>query len=893
MSLVFQVFHAVPEMTSPGGQPVNAVFGFTRDMFAILEQKRPDYLFCGFDLSGPTFRHALYEPYKQNRAEMPADLSPQIDTIRRVLAAMEIPILEMPGYEADDVLATLARYVEHHGGECVLVTADKDYRQLITDRVRLYNMRKNQFFDAAALAADWGIRPDQVVDFQTLVGDPVDNIPGVPLIGPKLAQELLAKFDNLENVFAHVHDIPGEKRKQNLIAAREQTIIARKLVKLETHVPVEIPWDAGRCEGFSPQAARELFEELGFHSLTNKMRGEQLRKTPVKLTARYETIATLERLAWLVKELSQQARFSLDTETTHVNPRWAELVGLSFSWLPGEAYYLPVRAPLGEPQLPLADALAALKPVLEDPKIAKLGQNIKYDWIVLRNVGIDLGGVAFDTMVASYLLDAGERNHNLDELAARYLNHKTTTISELIGKGKSQKRMDEVPVELITHYAAEDADIPLRLQPLLQDRLVNAGLDKLNSTLEVPLIEVLVELEFNGIRVDPAQLRQLSGKFTDLLAILEQEIYAMAGHPFNIGSPKQLQEILFNEQKLPILKRNKTGPSTDVEVLEELALEHPLPAKIIEYRQFSKLKNTYVDALPELIHPVTQRVHSSFNQVVAATGRLSSNDPNLQNIPIRTKSGREIRAAFLPDPADWLLIAADYSQIELRVLAHYSNDATMCASFANDEDIHARVASQVFNVPLDGVTSAQRRAAKAVNFGIIYGQSPYGLARALDIDQKEAARFIDAYFAGYPGVEAFMLQVQAECAQQGYVSTILGRRRAITGVKPPNPKLLTLPPSSPQRQKSLPDRTAINTVIQGSAADLIKLAMLAIFRRLRAEGLRTRMLLQIHDELVFESPPEEVEPVSRLILDEMSGVMAMKVPLKVDLKTGKSWAECE
>ncbi|MDX1964382.1 MAG: DNA polymerase I [Pirellulales bacterium] len=893
MSLIFQVFHAVPEMTSPQGLPVNAVFGFTRDLFAILEQKRPDYLFCAYDLDGPTFRHELYAPYKQNRSDMPPDLIPQIAMIRRVLETLEIPILELAGYEADDLLATLARRVEAAGGECVLVTADKDYRQLITDRVRLYSMRKNQYFDAAMLLTEWGVAPGQVIDYQVLVGDAVDNIPGVPLIGPKIATELLQKYGTLENIFANAHALTGEKRKQNLLAARDQTVLARQLVRLETDVNIEIPWAAAACRGFCPQSAQELFAELGFHALTNKMRGEQLRQAPVKLEATYQTIDTPEKLAWLAAELGQVAQFSLDTETTHIHPRWAEIVGISCAWQQGEAYYIPIRAPERDQCLDLQLVLDVLRPILENPAIGKIGQNLKYDLIVLRSAGVETRGVVFDTMVASYLLDAGERNHNLDELASRYLNHKTTTIAELIGTGKAQKRMDEVPVEQITHYAAEDADIPLRLEPLLTAKLAQRQLTDLNQRVEVPLIDVLADLEYQGIRVDAAQLRDLSGKYEIVLERLEAEIHALAGRSFNIASPKQLQEVLFTEQKLPVLKRTKTGPSTDVEVLEELALQHPLPAKIIEYRQISKLKNTYIDALPELIHPATGRVHASFHQAVAATGRLSSSDPNLQNIPIRTESGREIRAAFLPGNPDWRLVAADYSQIELRVLAHYSGDETMCQAFQNDEDIHARVASQVFHVPLDQVTSAQRRVAKAVNFGIIYGQSPFGLAKALGIEQTAAAEFIDAYFRGYPGVAAFMEQVLADCARQGYVGTILGRRRAITGVKPPNPAHAALPPSASQRQKSLPERTAINTVIQGSAADLIKLAMLAIHRRLSSENWQTKMLLQIHDELVFEAPPTEIDAISELIEQEMTGVMQLKVPLKVDLKAGRTWAECE
>lgn len=897
MSLLFQVFHAIPAMTGPRGEPTNAVFGFTRDMFAILEQRKPDYLFCAFDPPGPTFRHTLYEAYKEHRSEMPADLVPQIVNVRRVLAALSIPLVEMPGFEADDVLATVARVCEEAGGECTIVTADKDCRQLISDRVRLFNMRKNTFFDRAALAEDWGIRPDQVVDFQTLVGDPVDNVPGVPLIGPKLARDLLQKFDTLEGIYQNLDQITG-KRKENLLAHREQTLLSRRLVRLDSFTPVEIPWEQGRAGRYDPAVALDLFQEFGFHSLSDKMRGLVVAR-PVAWNVQYETIATPERLAWLIQEMSSQPLLSVDTETTSVMPRWAEIVGYSFAWQPGQAYYVPVRAPAGELQLDPAETLAALRPVLENPAVRKTGQNLKYDAIVLRSAGVELRGLDFDSMVASYLLDAGERNHNLDELALRYLNYQTTTIDTLIGSGKSQKRMDEVAVDKITHYAAEDADVALRLRPVLEEKLAASGLSDLLATVEVPLIDVLVELEFNGVRVDLPRLAELSRRYGERLLTLEAEIYELAGRPFNIGSPKQLQDILFVEQKLPILKRTKTGASTDVDVLEELARRHPLPAKIIEYRQFAKLKNTYVDALPHLVYPGTGRVHASFNQVVAATGRLSSSDPNLQNIPIRTDAGREIRSAFLPGHDSWFLLAADYSQIELRVLAHFSQDEALTSAFARDEDIHAQVACQVFSVPLDQVTSAQRRVAKAVNFGVIYGQSPFGLAKTIDIPQDQAAQFIDSYFRGYPDVERFLIQILRDCRQQQMVRTILCRRRAVTGVRDPGPPStsgLSSTSSSADaysRQRNLAERTAINTVIQGSAADIIKLAMLRVHRRLLAEKFRSRMLLQIHDELVFESPPEEVESLGELVRQEMSAAIDLRVPLKVDLKVGRNWAECE
>ncbi len=883
-SLIHQVFHALPEMTSPRGEPVGAVFGFTRDLLYLLSEKKPDYLFCAFDLPGKTFRHEMYDQYKIQRKEMPEDLVPQIGSIRRVIRALGIPALGRESFEADDILATVARLTDELGGRCFLVTGDKDCRQLITDRVKLYNIRKDEVFDRTALREQWGIGPEQVVDFQALVGDSVDNVPGVPLIGPKFAWQLLEKYTTLDAVLDHAGEVAGAKRKENLVKYRQQAELSRELVRLDCRVPVEIDWNGGRVGPVDRAAAMELFHEFGFRNMGQKLDLLQAKPGPPPqpaVEAKYRLVDTPEALKTFLAELRQQKRISLDTETTNVWPRWAEIVGYSFAWKQDEAWYLPVRAPAGERCLDPKATLEALRPVLEDQAVEKVGQNLKYDMIVLRSAGVELAGVAFDTMVASYLLDAGRRNHNLDDLALRYLDHTTIKISQLIGTGKNQKRMDEVPVCQVADYAGEDALFPLRLRPILAESLAKANLGNLFTDLELPLVDVLVELEYNGIKVDIERLAELSRSYGQRIKALEQEIFDLAGRPLNIASPRQLQEVLFGELKLPVIKRTaKTGPSTDAEVLDELARLHPLPAKILEYRQYAKLKSTYVDALPKLVHPATGRVHASFNQVVAATGRLSSSDPNLQNIPVRTEAGREIRSAFVPGQRGWLLMAADYSQIELRVLAHFSGDERLCEAFAQDEDIHALVAGQVNGIPLEEVTPQMRREAKAVNFGVIYGQSPFGLAWALGIDKDQAGQFIDSYFERYPGIEEFLGRVLAECHERGYISTILGRRRAIQGVRP-----------GAGRQRNLAERTAVNTVIQGSAADLIKLAMIAIHRRLRRENLPARMLLQIHDELIFEVPPDQLDNLAQLVTDEMVGVWKLEVPLKVDIKAGPNWAD--
>jgi DNA polymerase-1 len=782
------------------------------------------------------------------------------------------------------------------------VSGDKYCRQLLTDNVAIYNIRKDEMYGAAELAADWGIAPAQVIDFQALVGDKVDNVPGVPLIGPKLAKELLDKYGALQNVLDHADEVPGAKRRQNLIDYREAALLSRKLVALDTRVPLAIDWQAARVGGFDQQRVAEMFRDFGFRALADRTAALMAtdidkieRPAPAAVPAweaDYQVVDSPEALAVLVSQLAEQRQISIDTETTDLSPRRAEIVGYAVAWRPGQAFYIPVRGPEADAVLDPIMVANALRPILEDPAIAKVGQNLKYDIIVLKSAGIELRGVAFDTMVADYLLDSGERTHNLDHLARKYLAHETIKITEVIGTGRDQIRMDQAPVAKVGQYAAEDAEVPLRLLPILEARLSEQGLVELNDTVETPLIPVLADLEHLGVCVDSQRLGELSVLYSGRLKELGEEIEELAGHPLNIDSPKQLAELLFSELKLPVIKRTKTGASTDAEVLEALAALHPLPAKIVEYRQYSKLLGTYIDALPELIHPETKRVHASLNQVVAATGRLSSSNPNLQNIPVRTREGREIRSAFKAGEPGWLLLAADYSQIELRILAHCSGDPTLREAFANDEDIHRLVASQVNDVPMDAVTSDMRRQAKAVNFGIIYGQSPFGLAKALDISKEAAAQFIETYFARYPGVLDFLTDTLVACRDQGYVATLLGRRRAVAGVRPVPPGLRE-PKTGALRQLNLPERTAVNAVVQGTAADLIKLAMIRIHRRLRQEGAPARMLLQIHDELLFETPPGAVPALSDLVREEMSSVMQLDVPLRVDVKAGPNWAECD
>lgn len=914
-AILYQVFHAMPPLTSPSGLPVGAIHGMLRDLLEIRERYRPDYLFFTFDLSEDTFRNEIYPDYKGHREEMPVDLRLQMPLARQALEALQVPILEIAGYEADDIIATIASQSEQRGWRCLIVSPDKDCRQLLTENVQILNLRKQEIFGISQLKETWGITPEQVVDFQAMVGDSVDNVPGIPLIGPKIAQQLLEQYGTLDAILAHPDAVQGPKRRENMVRYRDQALMSRQLVKLCRDVPISIPWNQVDQIQIDKTKIAELFQNWGIRSLADRFLHPKSRSlpsnseeasasapslepqssrieprlntTPFDLE-KYRLIQTEEALQQLCEELKAASLIALDSETTSTQARWAKPVGYSFAWGESQAAYIPVRAPLGEDCLSIETVHRYLKPILENPAIRKVGQNLKYDLIIFRGQGIDVQGIYFDTMVADYLLDPGQRNHSLDELAKRYFGHQTIPISDLIGSGKNQKCMDQVPLEQICRYAAEDAEVPWRLAEPLSERLQAINLYDLFIQLEMPLIEVLTEMEFNGISIDTDRLRGLSERFEVRLDKLFHEIQQMAPEPFNPDSPKQLAKVLFDFLKLPVIKKTKTGPSTDAEVLQELAPLHALPAKIIEYRQLAKLKSTYIDALPELVCPETGRVHTSFRQDVAATGRLSSSEPNLQNIPVRTDEGREIRSAFRPDPSDWTLLTADYSQIELRVLAHYCGDPALREAFEKNQDIHQRVAAEVYGVEPEAVTKSMRRSAKAINFGIVYGQSPFGLAKSLQISKEDAAAFIDAYFARYPGVQSFILDTLATCKKQGFVSTMLGRRRMLQGVR----DLRSLPPEK-RRSLTEPERMAVNTIIQGSAADLIKLAMVRIYRMLKQSDLKARMLLQIHDELVFEVHPEDLNRLRSTIIPLMTTCDQLSVPLQVDTKTGANWADCE
>ena len=886
-SLIFQVFHAIPEMTGPAGQPTHAVFGIFRDLLNLFKGRKPGYLAAAFDGDGPVFRSEIYPEYKANRSEMPPDLAPQIPVIRRVFDGFRVPVLIEEGMEADDVIATLTRRAEERGLDVFIVTTDKDARQLISDHVRILNLRTKKEMDAAALEKEWGIRPDQVVDFMALTGDTVDNVPGVPLIGQVNASALIKEFGTLDRLLDEVDRVKGPKKQQNLREHADTARRARTLVKLRDDLELALDWDALKAQIPDREALLAICTECGFHGFREELgalTGIAAKVEPgPPWVAEYRSVDTPELFATFLDELRRQPKICVDTETTSLDPLRADLVGLSFGWKAGEAYYLPVRGPGGARVLDEAATLAALAPILADPDIEKVGQNLKYDMLALARAGVELAGPVTDTMILSYLLESGERNHSLDQLSQRLLGHEMIPITALIGKGKNQLRMDQVDVSKVAEYAGEDADATWRIEEILAPKVRAEGLWDLYAELERPLISVLARMERTGIAVDVGRLQQLSAEFADRMASIEAEIYQAAGRPFNINSGPQLRQVLFDELKLPALQKTPKGEqSTAQEVLEELALKHPLPALILRHRQLAKLKSTYLDALPELVHQDDGRIHASFNQGVAATGRLSSSDPNLQNIPVRTEEGRQIRQAFVAGRPDWRLLTADYSQIELRILAHYSDDPALVRAFDEDRDIHSAVAARIFHVDESTVDSSMRRVAKTVNFGVIYGLSAFGLAARLGISQAEAAVFIDAYFQEYAGVDRFITQALESALAQGRVETILGRRRPISGIK-----------TTTGHVRNLAERTAVNTIIQGSAADLIKRAMIRIDQEIRDRGFRARMLLQIHDELVFEAPVEEIPRLAEAVRREMTGALDLRVPLKVDLATGSNWLDVE
>ena len=873
-SYIYRAYFALPYLSNSAGMPTNAIYGFTQMLIRVVKEHKPHYLAMVLDAPGPTFRHEVYEPYKANRPSMPEELIPQIPYIKEVTRGFRIPILEKPGYEADDIIGTLVEKLRADA-DITIVSGDKDMLQLVSDRVTILDTMKDRVYDQAEVKRRFEAQPSQVIDVFGLSGDTSDNVPGVPGIGEKTAVKLIKEFGSIDNIYNNIDKVAGEKLRENLKKYKEQALLSKELVRIRTDVPLPVDLTALRLIPADNERLKEIFKELEFNKFVKEL-------TPQKTIPYddYHVINRMEDAEKLMKALRETGEFSLDLETTSLFPMEAELVGLSLSCREHQAFYLPfAHKDTAMPQLELSHILSLLRPLLEDERMKVYGQNIKYDYIVLQRYGITIKGIAGDTMIASYLLNPTKHNHNLEEIALEYLDHQMITYKDLTGIGKKALSFDRVGIEEAKVYSCEDADVTFLLAKLLLPKLGEEGLSDLFHQVEMPLLEVLAKMEMNGVKIDVNLLQEMSSEFESFLNSSMEKIYALAGEEFNINSPQQLGNILFEKLKLPGARRTKIGYSTDVETLQKLAAHHPLPAEILAFRSLAKLKSTYIDAFPKMINHHTGRLHTSYNQTTTATGRLSSSDPNLQNIPIRSPEGRRIREAFIAEPG-WKILSVDYSQIELRILAHLSQDETLMRSFREDEDIHTRTAAEIFGVNPLMVTPQMRREAKVINFGIIYGMSAYGLAKELGIDQKVAKAYITDYFKQYRGVREYIDSVLEKAREKGYVTTLKHRRRYLPEITSPN-----------QAMRQFAERMAINAPIQGTAADLIKIAMIEIQKRIEERGLRMKMIIQIHDELVFEIPEEEAAEAKNLVKKEMEGVIDISVPLKIDINTGKNWSE--
>ena len=1048
--LLYQVFYAKKmEMTNTRGEPTGATFGFARDVLSMMTSLPIDYLFCAYDMRAKTFRSDIFQEYKANRSATPDDLLLQFDFSREFLKGVAVPALGLVGYEADDVMATLSQRVKELGGKTIIVTSDKDARQLLDDATSIYLIRKNAYYTPEDLKKDWGVAPSQVVDFQALVGDSVDNVPGVPGIGPKSAGELLKQFGNLDAVLEAAGTLKGKKY-ENIAANKESALLSRELVKLRRDIPIEIDWNAGKLDGIDPERLVRLFQYWNFKSLEKRinelverfgraqaepsewfdrienMRNERmsvaeptrahaarqdesfdestplaerlrrslygaqsfapsaiqkeetlpenkrdsaliqtqysrLKDLPLPTPAprdswRGEVVDTEEKLDALVNALASVPLLSLaaitleEPDLGRVRARTATLAGLALAAAPEKAFYLPLRAPLGYATVDFNAALEKLRPIFENAQILKLGFELKYDALALLTSGIKLRGIAFDAALADYLALAGETRRTLDDLASTYLDARLYDLRDALGAGRKRVTLDAVAPETVALYAADKVLASLNAAPILRDRLLETpALEKLALDLETPLVEALVEMEYNGVAIDLEVFRQTAKVSKERQEVLESEIREIVrqadpdphfAQEINLNSPKQLQRLLFDDLKLPVIKKTKTGPSVDAEVLEELSLVHEVPEKIVELRKLVKLCGTYLEPLPRQTTPGTNRVSATFNQASTATGRLSSSDPNLQNIPARSQIGKEIRSGFIPDATQGFdaLLSCDYSQIELRILAHFSNDAALLRAFQENRDVHASVAAQIFGVAEEDVDADMRRKAKAVNFGLVYGQTPFGLSKSIGVSREAAADYIDKFFETYPSVLVFFDRVLEDCAKRGYVETLLGRRRALEGVRG----------ARGRKTLNFPERAAINAVVQGSAADVMKLAMLSVWRRLRREGWivshwapddhtptplanvsdatssttplfnpaeyqllefqdgredqrektptphgqeRARLLLQIHDELLFETRREDADELAKIVVEEMKLNNPLNAPLQIDAEIGANWGE--
>lgn len=908
---IYRAFFApFRDLTAPNGEPTKATFVFTQMLLNLIEQRKPDYLAMVIDSGDETvFRKEIFPEYKANRQSPPPEFAPQEERILRIVKDAGIPIFEKPGFEADDLIATIASQLCRDDIEVFIVSKDKDLRQLLNECIHMYDVQADQVIDIPRMIEKQGYGPDQAIDVQTLMGDAIDNVPGIPGVGEKTAVKLLKDYGSVEGILQNVEKLTPKMR-ENFKAHGDKLPTSRALVTLKRDVPFD--WSIDQCEykGLNVEGMKKHLVELNFRALASKLDAMTRSSQPaptftgglfdqpadqpadatpdgiVHATSEgldYTLVNTPERFAEFVAALKAQPVFAFDTETDSLRATQANLVGLSFSWTPGTGYYLPLRGPKDAILLDERQVFDAIGPILEDPAVGKVGHNIKYDALTLRQAGIRLRGVRMDTMVAAFLIDSSRLQYGIDKLALDLLKFKKIPTSDLLGTGKNQITMDRVELPVITRYAAEDVDICWRLYELLSGKLdAVPALRQLHDQIEVPLIDVLTDMEHAGIAIDPAVLREQSLALGERIDTLREQIFDAAGMPFNVDSPKQLGDVLFNKLQLKSVKKTKTGHSTDIEVLERLAQVHPVPKLVLEYRSLVKLKGTYLDALTDHQSPRDGRIHTSFNQTGAATGRLSSSDPNLQNIPIRTDEGRRIRLAFVPaDAQENVLLTADYSQIELRMLAHLSEEPALMQAFHEGIDVHTTVAAEVFGVPIDQVNRDQRNQAKIVNFGIIYGVTAHGLVRRIDgLNFTSATELIAAYNKRFPRIQTFMNECVEKARKDGYVETITGRRRPIFDIQ-----------SGVIAQRNAAERAAINSVVQGSAADLIKIAMVNIARAIAAQTRRLDMLLQVHDELVFETPAAEAEAQAAFVREHMTAAMTLKVPLDVEVGWGKNWQE--
>ena len=884
-SYLYRAFHALPDLRNRMGEPTSAIYGVLNMLRRLQKDHAADYIACVFDPKGKTFRDDLYSEYKAHRPSMPEDLACQIAPLFDAIRAEGWPLVVVDGVEADDVIGTLVKEAERHGIRSIVSTGDKDMAQLVNARVTLINTMSNEKLDAAGVAAKFGVPPERIVDYLTLMGDAVDNVPGVTKVGPKTAVKWLAEYESLDNLIAHASDIKGVVG-ENLRAALDWLPQARVLVTIKTDVALPFELASLARQPADRETLRKLFDRFDFRTWLRDLdsaNDSEAAPAPDVTGAhrsQYETILSQAQLDTWMEKLQASPIFALDTETTELAPMRAQLVGMSFALTPGEAAYLPLaHRYAGVPaQLERDATLAKLKPLLENAALKKVGQHLKYDMHVFANHGIALAGISDDTLLQSYVLEAHQQ-HELGSLAARHLGLSTISYDDVTGKGAARIGFEQVAIERASEYAAEDADVTLRVFEALAPQIAaSSKLEFVYRNIEVPVARILFRMERNGVLIDRNLLALQSGELGKKMLELEQRAYQEAGQPFNLGSPKQIGEILFQQKGLPVIRKTPGGaPSTDEDTLEQLALDHPIARAILDYRGMAKLKSTYTDKLPQMIHPATGRVHTSYSQTTAVTGRLASSEPNLQNIPARTAEGRRIREAFIAPPG-YRLISADYSQIELRIMAHLSDDAGLLTAFAEDRDIHTATAAEVFGVPLDAVTPEQRRMAKVINFGLIYGMSAFGLALQLNLERSAAQAYIDRYFARYPGVADYMQRTRETAHQQGYVETVFGRRLYLPEINSKNP----------QRRQGA-ERAAINAPMQGTAADLIKLAMIAVQGWLDEERLASRLILQVHDELVLETLETEIDTVRANLPGLMCEVAQLKVPLRVGVGSGANW----